>query len=74
VISLYYYFGVVRAIYWSPSAGDSSPIRISRSIQLSLYACIIGIIYLGLFPNGLVRWTTKAAEATKVISFTRPSQ
>ena len=30
VISLYYYFGVVRAIYWSTNAPDLSPIAVSR--------------------------------------------
>jgi len=29
IVSLYYYFGVVRAIYWSKDASDLSPIRVS---------------------------------------------
>jgi len=46
VISLYYYFGVVRAIYWSKDATDLSPMRIPR-LSKFLYACVIGIFYLG---------------------------
>src|SRR5512141_2882596 len=40
VISLYYYFGVVRAIYWSQDALDLSLIPLSRPIQFSIFACI----------------------------------
>ena len=65
VISLYYYFGVVRAIYWSPGAGDSSPIRISRPIRFSLCACAAGIFYLGLFPGAMVNLAMEAVKALK---------
>jgi NADH-quinone oxidoreductase subunit N len=64
VISLYYYFGVVRAIYWSREVPDSSPIRPSRPILLSLYGCMVGMLYLGLFPSAPVAW---AAAAVKVL-------
>src|SRR5258706_16297405 len=32
VISLYYYFGIIRAIYWSKDVPDSSPIKMSWPI------------------------------------------
>jgi len=51
VISLYYYFGVVRVIYWSKDAADPSPIPISRPIKATLCVCLLGMLYLGLFPN-----------------------
>ena len=54
VISLYYYFGVIRAIYWSKETPDLSPIRLSRPIQAAVYACIGGMFYLGLFPGALL--------------------
>jgi NADH-quinone oxidoreductase subunit N len=62
VISLYYYFGVVRAMYWSKEGSDLSPIRVSRPIRISIYGCIAGMLYLGLFPNGMVELTTAAVE------------
>src|SRR6266853_2567281 len=54
VISLYYYFGVVRVIYWSKEAADLSPIAISTPIKVCLYACVTGMFYLGLFPDAVV--------------------
>jgi NADH-quinone oxidoreductase subunit N len=62
VISLYYYFGVIRAIYWSQEAPDLSPIRNSWPIRASIYACVIGMLYLGIFPNALVNAATQAIK------------
>jgi NADH-quinone oxidoreductase subunit N len=64
VISLYYYFGVVRAIFWSKDPADLSPIPLSKPIQLSLYSCMAGMFLLGLYPNWVVKW---ADEAVKVL-------
>jgi NADH-quinone oxidoreductase subunit N len=64
VISLYYYFGVVRAIYWSKDAPELSPINLSWPMKLSVGACVAGIFYLGLFPGALVN---VALEATRVL-------
>ncbi len=62
VISLYYYFGVIRAVYWSQGATDLSPIQISRPIRFSIYGCIAGIFYLGLFPGAMVNWANAAVK------------
>src|SRR5947207_10154822 len=42
VISLYYYFGVIRAIYWSSEPADLSQMPISLPIRVVLYVCIAG--------------------------------
>jgi len=78
VISLYYYFGVVRAIYWSADAADTSPILISQPIRASLWFCILGMFFLGLFPNTVVDTADKAvavlgtAAQTAVVPPTSP--
>lgn len=66
VISLYYYLGVVRAIYWSSEPADVSAIRIPVIQRLVLYVCIGGMLYLGLFPSRLVRFTTRMTASTPV--------
>ena len=65
VISLYYYFGVVRAMYWADEAKDLSPIGVSRPIRISLYGCVAGMLYLGLFPNALVELTVHAVKVLR---------
>ncbi len=51
VISIYYYFGVVKAIYWSQEPADLSPIIVPWPMKLSLGICLVGMLWLGTFPN-----------------------
>ena len=64
VISIYYYFGVVRAIFWSTQASDLSPIQLSLPLKVSLFTCMAGMFVLGLYPAPVVKW---AAEAVRVL-------
>jgi NADH-quinone oxidoreductase subunit N len=63
VISLYYYFGVIRAIYWSKDVTDVSPIELSTPAKVSIYICLAGIFWIGIFPNALLNYATEAAKA-----------
>jgi NADH-quinone oxidoreductase subunit N len=58
VISLYYYFSIVRGIYWSRPSEALKPLSLSQPIRCVLWACLAGMLVLGLFPdvllNGLV--------------------
>lgn len=63
VMSLYYYFGIVRAIYWSRQVPDSSPIPMSRPIRLSLCVCIAGMLFLGIYPNPVLNLASQAIKA-----------
>ena len=63
VISFYYYFGVIRAIYWSKDAADLSPIPISGAAKFSIAICIAGMFWLGAFPNTMVNLADEAAKA-----------
>jgi NADH-quinone oxidoreductase subunit N len=66
LISLYYYFGVVRAIYWSKDAPDLSPIPISLPMQFSVFVCIAGMFWLGLFPGAMVKIASDAVGMLKM--------
>lgn len=70
VISIYYYFGVVRAIYFSKQTPDLSPIRVSLPTKISIYVCVAGMLYLGLFPDAAVNLTTKAVA---VLNTSKPA-
>jgi NADH-quinone oxidoreductase subunit N len=63
VISLYYYFGVIRAIYWSKNAPDLSPIQLTAPIKFSVCICIAGMFWLGLFPSVVLDLATEAAKS-----------
>jgi len=65
VISIYYYFGVIRAIYWSKEAPDLSPIQLSAPAKFSIWVCIAGIFWLGLFPSTVLDLANQAAAVLK---------
>jgi NADH-quinone oxidoreductase subunit N len=60
VISLYYYFGVIRAIYWGKDAADLSPITLGWPIKAALAVCIAGMLFIGVYPNPLVNFANAA--------------
>jgi NADH-quinone oxidoreductase subunit N len=64
IISMYYYFGVVRAIYFSKEPKDLSPIIIPGPSKFCILVCLAGIFWLGIFPNTVLNL---AAEAAKVL-------
>jgi len=64
VISLYYYFGVIKAIYWPTENADKTPIEISRPARIAIWICAGGMLWLGLFPGLFV---TAANEAVKLL-------
>ena len=63
IISLYYYFGVIRAIYWSQQPADLSPLPVSIPLKVSLAACIGGMLLLGVYPNALLHLTNRIVPA-----------
>lgn len=63
VISIWYYFGVIRAIYWSRDPADLTPVQISMPLRLTLYVCILGMLFFGLFPSPGVNWATNAISS-----------
>jgi NADH-quinone oxidoreductase subunit N len=65
VISIWYYFGVIRAIYWSQDPADLSPIQVSLPGRAMLYACVAGMLYLGIFPSSALHLATEAAHVLK---------
>jgi NADH-quinone oxidoreductase subunit N len=65
IISIYYYFGVIRAIYWSRETPDLSPIALSAPAKLAVWICIAGMFWIGLFPNTVLNLANDAANALK---------
>jgi len=61
VISLYYYFGVIKAIYFGKSANDTAPITMSLPMRAAVCLCIMGMFWLGLVPNCLLKAAERAA-------------
>jgi len=65
VLSLYYYFNVIRAIYWGEAPAGSSAIQASVPTKIALGICVAGILYLGVAPGGLMRMADGAVAGLK---------
>lgn len=63
VISLYYYFAVIKAIYWPAEVKDLSPIAVPMPLRVALLLCIGGMLWLGMFPNSIVNLSEHAVAA-----------
>jgi NADH-quinone oxidoreductase subunit N len=66
VISLYYYFGVIKTMYWSRETKDLSAIELSAPAMVTAWICIAGIFWIGLCPNTLLDLANAAAAALKI--------
>lgn len=60
IMSLYYYLGVVGAIYWSKGGERHLAITISMPTRVAIAGCILGMLFLGIFPSPLLRMATAA--------------
>jgi NADH:ubiquinone oxidoreductase subunit 2 (subunit N) len=70
VASLYYYFGIIREIFWGtgqwwaekePEAGK---IKLADSQVVVLGVCLLGMLMLGVYPQPVLEL---AGDAVKVL-------
>ncbi len=62
VISLYFYFGVVSAMFWSRETPGLPAISASRPIRLAIGACAAGMLLLGVCPAPVVGFAAQAVQ------------
>jgi NADH-quinone oxidoreductase subunit N len=65
VISLYYYFAVIRMMYWAKDPPDLSPIAVPARVRIPLAVCMVAMLYLGIFPGPVLASATEAVKALK---------
>ena len=51
----YYYFKVIRAMYWQPASEDAAPVEVSVLSKLAITACAVLILVLGFYPQLLIQ-------------------
>ena len=66
IVSLYYCFNVVRAIYWSGPTADTAPIPLTLATKFSLAICLAGMLWLGLNPDSALEMALEAVKALKL--------
>lgn len=53
VVSLYFYFGIVKAVYVN-AATEMSPIRVSKPIRVALGIAMAAVVLLGIFQQPIL--------------------
>ena len=67
VISLFYYFGIIREIYWgtAPSwtekKSKTDPIECPDTADIVVLVCVFGMLALGLFPEPVLNLVEDAS-------------
>lgn len=54
VLSLYYYFNIIRMMYWPAQDAVDRPVTVPMAVGISLVACLAGILVVGIFPSGVI--------------------
>ncbi len=61
VISLYYYFGILRSAFFPRTVTDLSRIPVSGATKLAIIFAVAGTVYLGVEPEPVVKGAKQAA-------------
>ena len=57
VVSFYYYVRFIRVMYLGDRIADNKPLALSPPLQVALIVCVVGIIVIGILPQGFIRIT-----------------
>lgn len=61
VVSIYYYLRIVVTMYMRPPQERLADVAISPTLLVAIVITLIGVVYIGIFPDAWVRWAQIAA-------------
>ena len=62
-IAAYYYLRVIVVMYMKEATKEVPVTRMSPGLVVALSACVIGTIYLGIFPDHVLQYALQSAQA-----------
>ena len=54
VVSFYYYVRFIKVMYLGDTIADDQPLSLSPALQTALVVSLVGIIYLGVYPQPVI--------------------
>jgi NADH-quinone oxidoreductase subunit N len=54
VVSFYYYVRFIKVMYLGDTIADDKPLSLSRALQTALVVSLLGIIFIGVYPQPLI--------------------
>jgi NADH-quinone oxidoreductase subunit N len=64
VVSFYYYFRFIKVMYLGDRVADTRPLALSPALQTALFASVIGVLVIGVYPHPIVSVTRDLVLAT----------
>jgi len=65
VVSLYYYAGIIRVMYFDRSKEDAPGLTVDTGTRVALWITAAGLLVVGVFPSLLLGWAEAAASVFK---------
>jgi NADH-quinone oxidoreductase subunit N len=59
VVSFYYYIRFIRVMYLGDRVADEQPLTLSPALQTAMVAALLGIIFIGIYPQPLIALAQK---------------
>src|SRR5438094_800634 len=72
VLSFYYYIRFIRVMYLGDRVADDEPLSLSPALRTALFASLIGIIFIGVYPQPFIALAQKLIPAQSPISPVSP--
>lgn len=76
VVSFFYYIRFIRVMYLGDRIADDEPLSMSPALRASLIAALVGILFIGIYPQPFIALAQKlmpAAAATIAPAASNPS-
>ena len=72
VVTFYYYIRFIRVMYLGDRVADDEPLSLSPALRTALFASLIGIIFIGVYPQPFIALAQKLIPAQSPISPVSP--
>jgi len=69
VVSFYYYVRFIKVMYLGDRLADDKPLALSPALQTALIVAVVGIIFIGVYPQPFISLAQKFFTVLTVFSF-----
>jgi len=68
VVSFYYYIRFIRVMYLGDRVADDEPLSMSPALRASLVAALVGILFIGIYPQPFIALAQKLMPAAATVA------
>ena len=72
VVSFYYYIRFIKVMYLGDRVADEQPLTLSPALQTAMVAALVGILFIGVYPQPFIVLAQKLIPAVGSTSISAP--